>query len=143
MFSNASKYAIKAAIFLALHTDNNCKITVKEIAESINVPQAYIAKLLQELSRKNVISSAKGPKGGFFVSEANKKIPLIQIITALNAGERMDECLLSLDKCDTEKPCPLHKFAYPLRSQLIANLSKKTIGEISDEVTKGKAFLPL
>ena len=71
MFSNSSKYAIKAILFLALNTNEKKRITIREIAEPINVPQAYIAKLLQELSRQNVISSARGPKGGFYLNEEN------------------------------------------------------------------------
>ncbi len=67
MFSNSSKYAIKAVLFLALNSNEDKKIMVKDIANPINVPQAYIAKLLQELSRQNVISSTRGPKGGFYL----------------------------------------------------------------------------
>ena len=54
MVSNSSKYAIKGVLFLALHSNEENKIAVKDISEPINVPQAYIAKLLQELSRENI-----------------------------------------------------------------------------------------
>ena len=66
MFSTSSKYAIKAVLFLALHTNESKKLMVKDIYKSINVPKAYLAKLLQDLSRHNIVSSTRGPKGGFF-----------------------------------------------------------------------------
>ena len=68
MFSNSSKYVIKAILFLAVKSGEDNRVMVKEMAQPINVPQAYLAKLLQELSRKDIISSKKGPNGGFYLS---------------------------------------------------------------------------
>ena len=76
MLSNSSKYAIKAVLFLALNTNDNKKVMVKDISEPINVPQAYIAKLLQELSRKQIISSTRGPKGGFYFDSIMRQKPI-------------------------------------------------------------------
>ena len=143
MFSTSSKYAIKAVLYLALKTNEKKKITVKEIAEPINVPKAYIAKLLQELSRQKIISSTRGPKGGFYLSDENKKQPLINIISALKGEEKMHNCLLNLKHCNEAKPCPLHELASPLRSKLFKNLNSKTIQEISEEINRGEVFLPI
>lgn len=143
MFSNSSKYAIKAVLFLALNSSEEKKVMVKDIAEPVNVPLAYIAKLLQELSRQQVISSTRGPKGGFFLSEEDKKQPLKRIIHVIDGEKRLTSCLLSLENCDEEKPCPLHKLAAPLRTQLLDSLDNKTICDLAKEVREGKAFLPL
>ena len=143
MFSNSSKYAIKAVLYLALNTDENIRVTTKDIAAPINVPQRYIAKLLQQLARQKVISSVKGPKGGFYLSEANKNQPLISIIVALNGEYKLNSCLLSLEDCNEDKPCPLHQLASPLKTKLMYNLKSKTIGEISLEIKEGISFLPL
>lgn len=143
MFSNSSKYAIKAVLFLALNSNENKRIYAKDIAKPINVPQPYIAKLLQELARQNIISSIRGPKGGFYLNETNKKQPLMNIITALNGEYRLSSCLLSLETCNKDKPCPLHELVSPLRTKLMCNLKRKTIGEISLEIKEGQSFLPL
>ena len=55
MFSNSSKYAIKAVLFLAVNSSKDNRIMVKDMAVPVNAPQAYLAKLLQELSRKEII----------------------------------------------------------------------------------------
>lgn len=143
MFSNSSKYAIKAVLFLALNSSEEKKIMVKDIAEPINVPQAYIAKLLQELSRQNVISSVRGPKGGFYLSEDNKKQPLKKIINVIDGEKRLTSCLLSLENCDEDKPCPLHEMASPLRTMLLYNLESKTICDLAKDIREGNSFLPL
>ncbi len=143
MFSNSSKYAIKAVLFLALNSSEEKKVMVKDIAEPINVPQAYIAKLLQELSRQNVISSTRGPKGGFYLTDEDKKKPLKRIIQVIDGENRLTSCLLSLENCNEEKPCPLHKLAAPLRNELLDSLENKTICDLAKDVREGKAFLPL
>ncbi len=143
MFSKSSKYAIKAVLFLALNSNKEKKIMVKDISGSINVPQAYIAKLLQELSRKEIISSTRGPKGGFYLSEDDKKQPLQRIIHEIDGEKRLTSCLLSLENCDEEKPCPLHKMAAPLRDQLLDSLENKTICDLARDVREGNSFLPL
>ena len=143
MFSNSSKYAIKAVLYLALNSNEEKKIMVKDIANPINVPQAYIAKLLQELSRQILISSTRGPKGGFYLSDDDKKQPLKRIVIAIDGEKRLTSCLLSLESCDDKKPCPLHKLVAPLRIQLLDSLENKSICDLAKDVKDGNSFLPL
>jgi Rrf2 family protein len=76
MFSNSAKYAIKATLYLAVKSSVDRKIMIKDIAKPINVPRHYIAKLLQNLSRKKLVSSFKGPKGGFYLSQENREVTI-------------------------------------------------------------------
>ncbi|MGB5667311.1 MAG: Rrf2 family transcriptional regulator, partial [Maribacter sp.] len=80
MLSNSSKYAIKAVLYLALNSNETKKVMVKNIAGPINVPKPYIAKLLQELSKQRIISSTRGPKGGFYLDKANRKNSIMSIV---------------------------------------------------------------
>jgi len=143
MLSNSSKYAIKAVLFLALNTTQDKKLMVKDIFEPINVPQAYIAKLLQELSRKQIISSSRGSMGGFYLTKANRTHTIMDIIRALDTEKGIETCLLSLKYCDDNKPCPLHHSMDPYRSKLLSNLSAKTIEELSNGIKAGETFLPV
>lgn len=143
MFSNSSKYAIKAVLYLAIHSSESKKIRVKNISEPINVPQAYIAKLLQELSRHSIVSSTRGPNGGFYLNDTNLKIPLIEIVNVIDGGDRLNSCLLSLHNCNSQKPCPLHNFAEPFMTALITHLKQNTIEDLARDVKRGKSFLPL
>lgn len=143
MFSNSSKYAIKAVLFLAINSNEDKRVMVKDLAKPINVPQPYLAKLLQELSRNDIISSKKGPKGGFFLSEVNNKLTLMDVIDVIDGKDRLNSCLLSLEECNASKPCPLHNLAGPSRTILINSLRQNSIKEFSKQIEKGEAFLPL
>ncbi|TBN02475.1 Rrf2 family transcriptional regulator [Hyunsoonleella flava] len=143
MLSNSSKYAVKAVLFLALHSSEENKIVVKDIAAPINVPLAYIAKLLQELSKENIISSTRGPKGGFYLSDSNKEQPVINILKIIDGEKRLTSCMLSLEKCNEEKPCPLHNILSSSRQTILKSLQEKTINELALDIEKGNSFLPL
>jgi Rrf2 family transcriptional regulator, iron-sulfur cluster assembly transcription factor len=143
MLSKSSKYAIKAVLFLALNSNDKKKVMVKDISEPINVPQAYIAKLLQELSRQNIISSSRGYKGGFYLSDDNKKQSIMSIVNVIDGEKNFNACMLSLKDCDEDKPCPLHKTLYPFKSNIIRNLESISIKDLALEVELGNAFLPL
>ena len=73
MLSNACKYAIRSILYLAMHNEENKRIGVKKIAEELETPQPFLAKLLQQLTRNKLVSSSKGPTGGFFLDDRNLK----------------------------------------------------------------------
>jgi Rrf2 family protein len=143
MLSNSSKYALKGVLYLAMHSSMETKIMAKDLAQLINVPPAYIAKLLQDLARKNLIHSEKGPHGGFYLSEKNKKEPIIKFIYAIDGEDKLNNCLMGLDHCSHANPCPLHHIASPMRDELLLNLKKKNINDLVTDINNGISSLPL
>jgi Rrf2 family protein len=143
MLSNSSKYAIKAVLYLSLHSNESQKIMVKDIAKPINVPQAYIAKLLQELVKEDLVSSARGPKGGFYLNKDNNSQKVINILKIIDGEKRLTSCMLSLEQCDEDKPCPLHNVLSPSRQKILKILNEKSVSDLALAVKKGEAFLPL
>lgn len=141
MLSNSSKYALKAVIYLALHTDDTRKMTVKDMSAHIEVPQAYVAKLLQNLSRLKLISSTRGPKGGFYVNEENKSSPISNIVYAVEGKKQFTSCILGLDDCNEERPCPIHHRIGPSRNQLLEILEKTSVAQLANDLKTKRTFL--
>ena len=73
MFSKACEYAIRAMLFIAQKSEAGYNIGIKEISKGIDAPEHFLAKILQELSRKGIVQSIKGPNGGFYLDESAKK----------------------------------------------------------------------
>ncbi|MBT8180108.1 MAG: Rrf2 family transcriptional regulator [Eudoraea sp.] len=142
MLSNSSKYALKAVMYLALHTDENNKMMAKDISERISVPKAYIAKLLQGLAKRKIISSTKGPKGGFYIDPSNKNRTIMEIIEIIDGKKKMESCMLGLEDCNEHKPCPIHSLISPSRSKMIALLESKTLNDLASDLKLNKVFLP-
>ncbi|MEA1785229.1 Rrf2 family transcriptional regulator [Arenibacter sp. GZD96] len=143
MLSNTTKYALKAVLYLAVHSSEDHKILAKDISKPINVPQAYIAKLLQELSRHHVVTSAKGPGGGFYLSAQNRRTPLLTIVGILDGDKRLNSCMLSIHACNENHPCPLHKLVGQTKLNFIKNLEETTIADLVEDIAAQRSFLPV
>ena len=84
MFSKTCEYAIKAMIFVAQKSKEETRVGVKEIAKGTDSPEHFIAKIMQELGRKRLVQSIKGPNGGFYMTERDFKISILKKILALS-----------------------------------------------------------
>lgn len=143
MLSNACKYAVRAVLYLALQTDENNKIGVKKIAEELETPQPFLAKLLQQLNKANLVSSTKGPNGGFYLSKQDNKNAVWDIIISIDGSSKFDDCFLGLSKCSDENPCPIHFIVSPFKEKLLENLKDKTITQYVDEMKQTGKVLSL
>ncbi|MDV7390516.1 Rrf2 family transcriptional regulator, partial [Arthrospira platensis SPKY1] len=82
MLSKACKYAIRAMIYLATQVENGGKTNIRDLAVEIDSPEPFTAKIMQTLSKQSLVSSLKGPNGGFFLTEEQARISLLEIVKA-------------------------------------------------------------
>ena len=142
MFSKACEYGIKASIFIAINSYEGKRVSPKEIAEEINSPQAFTAKILQALVRHKVINSVKGAYGGFEVSKNElKHIKLSQIVKAIDGDNIYNGCGLGLEKCDENHPCPVHDKFKGVRDELKQMLENTSLEELALNIKSGASFL--
>ncbi len=136
MLSNACKYAIRSILYLAIYTDENNKIGVKKIAAELETPQPFLAKLLQQLTRNGLVSSTKGPRGGFYLSEKDINNTVWDIIKNIDGTTKFDQCFLGLSKCGDENPCPVHFIVSPFKKSILENFEDKTIAQYVEEIKR-------
>ncbi|GGK13321.1 hypothetical protein GCM10007962_04530 [Yeosuana aromativorans] len=141
MFSKACEYGIKAAIFIAINSYENRRVSPKAIAQEINSPQAFTAKILQELVRNNIVNSVKGAYGGFEIEQTNiKNIKLSQIVKAIDGDKIYNGCGLGLEKCDETHPCPVHDKFKDIRDNLKYMLEHTSLDELAMSIQAGESF---
>lgn len=133
MLSKASKYAISAVLHLTNNSTPEKKIGSKEIADILQIPAPFLAKTLQQLTKKRIISSIKGPNGGFFLTEKNKNKTLFDIIECVDDIEKFNSCYLGQNNCNKNNPCVAHFIYAPFKDKLISKLKTKTILEMAKE----------
>ena len=136
MFSKSCKYAIRAVLYLALNSDENKKIGVEEIAKQIEVPRHFLAKTLQILSKQKVISSIKGPNGGFYLSKQNKKNNLYKVIELIDGDEAFVSCVIGIHACSNKNPCPYHHLVKDMRVKMKNTFKKETLEQTALRVKK-------
>lgn len=141
MFSKACEYGIRAVIFICSQNKYGKKLGVKDICKEIDAPEFFTAKVLQSLARKNIISSSKGPTGGFFISPEQEKLKAIDLVIAIDGDKIFRGCALGLKHCSESNPCPIHNQFKVIRESLTQMLTDKTIEELAEEVENGQATL--
>ncbi|MDP3313003.1 Rrf2 family transcriptional regulator [Lutibacter sp.] len=143
MLSRASKYAILATLYLATNSSKDKKLSVKDIASTLEVPSPFLAKLFQQLVRGKIISSTKGPTGGFFLTKKNGDKTVCDIIENIDGLNRLNECFLGLSECDGLNPCPVHFIVEPFKNSILGKFRDKSILEFAKEVDEKKQVLTL
>lgn len=140
MLSQKCKYAIRAVLFLSTKSENEM-YGGKEISNELKIPLAFTGKILQELARNNIIASAKGPGGGFFLTTNNRCLPLIKIVEAIDGLEYFQSCGLGLPECSSAHPCPIHDTFMISRNTLLNLFQSKTIQDLTGEMELKKWVL--
>jgi len=141
MFSKACEYGIRAVIYIWSHNTKGVKLGVKDICKGIDAPEFFTAKILQSLAKQNLVSSTKGPNGGFYINEDQENMRLFDLVEAIDGDKLFKGCGLGLKQCSESQPCPIHNEYKIIRENLAKLLSEKTIKGLAEEVTSGKATL--
>src|SRR5690554_3471469 len=119
MISKSCKYAIRAAVYIGSKAEENIKLSVKEVAKGIDAPEAFTAKILQMLNKHRIVTSMKGPYGGFFTEKPQLMVPIIDIVNAIDGLYVFKECVLGLHECRDDHPCPMHHQYAETRNNLL------------------------
>ena len=142
MFSKSCEYGIRASIYVAKNSLKQKKVSLREVAKHTDSPPAFMAKILQKLTRTEILSSFKGPTGGFAV-DLNRlnEITLLNIVLAMDGDGIFEDCTLGLRKCEAQKPCPLHFNFVQIRDEMRKTLESTSLSSLAAEVSDGVTFL--
>ena len=137
IISRTSQYAIQALIYLATQPSGR-PVLSRDIAHSLGVPSAYMAKVLQDLSSGQFLVSTRGRHGGFCLRSGMEHRNLLDIVK-LADGQRVDrECLLGLKACRDETACPMHHTWKLVKKDIHACLGGITVMHLAKAVQSGQ-----
>ena len=134
MLSNSCRYGIRALIYIASQPQISGKTGIKQISKDLDLPTPFLAKILQQLARQKILTSLKGPHGGFSLHKDPGKITLLDIVKTIDGDELFTNCLIHNYECrcvDRDKdPCPVHDQYAELREELINLFNSTTIYDL-------------
>ena len=140
MLSNTSKYAVRAVIYLAANSTKTKRIGIKQIAGELSIPTPFLGKILQSLAKHKLLTSTKGPNGGFGLGKEPSKIKLIDIVEIIEGKDIFNTCLLSNKDCDHDKSiCPIHEKYADIRTQFYDLFKKTTLSGLMKDLKNNKA----
>ncbi len=137
MLSKTSKYAVRAVIYIAFYGTGEHNIDIRTISSKLDIPSPFLAKILQVLARYEILSSTKGPNGGFGIKKDPFKVSLYDIVKIFDGDDLFKKCLLSLRVCNENGiQCPMHTKYEEIRKQLIDMFKHQSIGKLASEMKR-------
>ncbi len=137
LISRTSQYAIQSMIYIATQAPGT-PVLSREVAEKLQVPAAYLAKIMQLLSKGGLVTSFRGRLGGFCLREEPEKIDLMRILLITEGPDFTKDCVLGLKVCSDETACPMHTKWKPIKEEIIRLLHQQTLSMLSEAVLSGK-----
>jgi DNA-binding IscR family transcriptional regulator len=75
--NHAAEYAIRATVYLAQHREQ--RATAAQIADALSLPRNYLSKVLHMLAHAGLLTSTRGPHGGFQLLHAPTELTLARV----------------------------------------------------------------
>lgn len=132
MLSATSDYALRAILLLA-RAHGTQPIRADEIADEIGAPRNYLAKMLNALAKGGLVTSARGPLGGFSLAIAPAALSLAAVVDLFDEPRPHERCMLGSKPCDPTHPCSAHARWTALRAARRAPLATTTFADLLDD----------
>jgi Rrf2 family protein len=107
VLSATAEYALRAVLVLARDRSKG-RLSAEEIARATGAPANYHAKTLNALAKSGVVTSARGPAGGFGLAMEPADLTIARIADAFPEPSRPAACLLGSRPCNPDDPCAAH-----------------------------------
>lgn len=138
MFSRACEYAIQALLYLAGRPPG-VYAPVREVAQQRSIPFHFLGKIVQQLTKRGLLISSKGPNGGIALASPANEVTLLQVVEAIDGLDVTTQCVIGLPTCLDANPCPLHIDWRKNRMQILQMLARKTLAQLVAESQSGQS----
>ncbi len=122
---NISTGAAIAMHAVRLLADAREPIGAAEMSKRLGVSKNHLSKIMSRLAASGIVSSEKGPSGGFFLSEAQGGKSFMEVFTAIDGSLPICDCMFETPNCDK-------------RNCIFGDLIKKTYAEFEKTLSRTK-----
>jgi len=132
MFTRKSDYALRAVVYLALN--HGRVVSAREIAENLKIPYKFLTQIFLELSRRDILTSQRGSKGGAVLKKNPADLTLLEIIEAVDGPISLHQCVAEFNEpCYFEDRCPINERLKDLEEKIRETLHLTTIAKIIED----------
>lgn len=132
IISKTCTWGIRAIVFLA-QLDRNEYVTTEVVASRLGLSPHTLAKVLQQLTDTQILTTQRGPKGGVSLGRPMSEISLYDMVCAIDGDGIFKECFLGLPGCGTAEPCPAHDMWSDVRNELTSMSKQATLIELRND----------
>ncbi|NOQ87484.1 MAG: Rrf2 family transcriptional regulator [Gammaproteobacteria bacterium] len=128
------RYAVTAVLDLALHQEDG-PVSLAAISERQDISLSYLEQLFAKLRRNNIVSSTRGPGGGYKLTNSVDEVSVSEIILAVDESCKVVDCSDS-DGChDGAYQCLTHDLWQELSNEIRSFLDGISLAEIMAQDT--------
>ena len=109
MFGRSADYALRALLFIARESRDGRYVRTEQIATATAMPANYTGKILNSLAREGLLTSSRGPAGGFRLARDAATITAAEIVDLFTAVPANRQCILGAAACSPRNPCEAHE----------------------------------
>lgn len=128
--SKSFGYALRGVLYIAMVQGEERNVRLEEISQKLSVPRHFLAKIMKRMVKEGILISSKGPNGGVSLAGNALQIKLIRLVKITDGVEQFNTCILSLRKCNSRNPCPLHFQMLQLRDGMLTEFARTSIGDL-------------
>jgi len=122
------RYAVTAMLDLAVHAIDG-PITLADISQRQGISLSYLEQLFAKLRKNELVTSARGPGGGYRLSRDADAINVAEIITAVDEKVDATRCERQGD-CQNGEKCLTHQLWIDLSDQIFDFLENISLGKL-------------
>ena len=139
IFSNTTEYAIRGLAELAGRS-NGSTMLLDQLVAGTTLPRDFMAKIFQRLVKAKLLTSAKGRGGGFALARPAHQITLMDIVEAIEGPKPLDGCVVGLERCNDDMPCPQHDLYKPIRQRLKDYMNTTTLADLASSLKSKQSW---
>jgi Rrf2 family transcriptional regulator, cysteine metabolism repressor len=128
-FTKRADYGLMAIHYIAIHEDLGA-VNAKRISDEFRIPAELLAKILQKLAKKRLITSTNGPKGGYVLARRPTEITVGQVIRALEGPINIVSCLED-SECPQMEKCNLRRPVHKIQAAISQVLDTMSLAELT------------
>jgi Rrf2 family protein len=125
LITRETDYAVRTVLYLAREVNRVANVT--EVAHAMHIPKSFLAKILQRLTKSNILVSSRGVKGGFKLAKKPSEISLLDILMSIQGEATINLCVIDSKKCKLSATCSVHPVWVDIRKEVEKRLQKHTI----------------
>ncbi|MEJ2687492.1 MAG: Fe-S cluster assembly transcriptional regulator IscR, partial [Gammaproteobacteria bacterium] len=122
------RYAVTAMLDLAFHGKEG-PVSLADIARRQGISLSYLEQLFTRLRKEGLVTSTRGPGGGYTMSRPADRIAVAQVISAVDESVDATRCG-GLSNCQNEQQCLTHDLWTDLSRQIFNFLNEITLGQL-------------
>jgi Rrf2 family protein len=128
--TRAADYAVRVMMYLAALNPGE-RASLSSIAETTEAPYSFLSKVLQGLTRAGLITSRRGPLGGFEISSLGRLTSIRDVVEAIDGPISLNLCLSQRRSCSRKGWCPAHPVWAKAQEALLGVLSVARIADLA------------